>query len=73
MARITTAAQRRRKEIATAWMLLAPALIVMLIFTVYPVFRSVYLSMTKYRMGREAPEWIWFSNYQRLAGNATFL
>ena len=42
MARITTAAQRRRKEIATAWMLLAPALIVMLIFTVYPVFRSVY-------------------------------
>ena len=72
MARITTAAQRRRKEIATAWMLLAPALIVMLIFTVYPVFRSVYLSMTKYRMGMEAPEWIWFSNFERLAGNKTF-
>ena len=72
MARTTTAVQRRRKEIATAWMLLAPALIVMLIFTVYPVFRSVYLSMTKYRMGMEAPEWIWFSNFQRLAGNNTF-
>ena len=72
MALITTAAQRRRKEIATAYMLLAPALLVMLVFTVYPVLRSVFLSMTKYRMGMEAPEWIWFSNFQRLAGNSTF-
>ncbi len=72
MAQLTTAAQRRRKEIATAWLLLAPALLVMLVFTVYPVLRSVFLSMTKYRMGMEAPEWIWFSNFERLAGNKTF-
>ena len=44
----------------------------MLIFTVYPVLRSVYLSLTKYRMGMEAPEFIAFDNFARLFRNATF-
>ena len=72
MNRISTAADRRRKEVATAWGLIAPALIIMLIFTVYPVLRSVYLSLTKYRMGMEAPEFIAFDNFARLFRNATF-
>lgn len=72
MNRISTAAERRRKEVLTAWGLIAPALIIMLIFTVYPVLRSVYLSLTKYRMGMEAPEFIAFDNFARLFRNATF-
>lgn len=67
-----TAILRRRKEIGVAWALVAPALLVMLVFTVYPVFRSAYLSFTKYKLGMDAPQWIAFDNYLRLANSATF-
>lgn len=63
---------RRRKEIATAWALLLPAVLIMLIFTVYPVLRSAYLSLTKYKMGMAEPTFILFDNYVRLAGSSTF-
>jgi len=68
----TSAAQRARKDIATAWLLLLPALAFMLVFTVYPVLRSVALSMTKYRMGMPAPEWVGLDNYIRMANSSTF-
>jgi len=68
----TSAAQRARKETATAWLLLLPALAFMLVFTVYPVLRSVALSMTKYRMGMLAPEWVGLDNYIRMASSNTF-
>lgn len=72
MTRVTTAADRRRKEILTGWLLLLPAIGVMLVFTVYPVFRSGYLSLTKYKMGMDAPEWNAIGNYTRLFGSSTF-
>lgn len=53
----------KSKTTLQAWALLAPALIVMLIFTVYPVGRSLYLSFTKYTMGMKVPEWIGLKNY----------
>ena len=68
----SSAAIRRRKEVRTAWALLFPALFFMLIFTVYPVFRSMYLSLTKYKMGMSGPEWIGLGNFVKLAGSATF-
>lgn len=72
MNRPSTAAKRRRIEIASAWALVAPALIIMIIFTVYPVFRSILLSLTKYKMGMSAPEYIGVNNYIRLFHNSTF-
>jgi len=66
-----SATDRRRKEALQGWMLLIPALLIMLVFTVYPVFRSVYLSLFKYRMGK-VPEYIAFDNYVQLFGNSTF-
>ena len=67
----STAAARRRREALQGWMLLIPAVLIMLVFTVYPVFRSVYLSLFKYRMGK-VPEYIAFENYTYLFGNSTF-
>ena len=64
--------KRKRKEFFTAWGLMLPAVAVMLVFTVYPVFRSVYLSLCKYKMGMSAPEWTGFANYTRLFTNKTF-
>lgn len=72
MNRVSTAAGRKHKEWMQGWLLLLPAIAVMLVFTVYPVFRSVYLSMTKYKMGMDMPEWNNFANYTRLFGSATF-
>lgn len=63
--------KRTKKEI-TGWLLVAPALIFMLMFTVYPIFRSLYLSLTKYKLGMDAPEFIGLENYIKLAGTSLF-
>ncbi len=68
----TTAAIRRRREAGTAWLLVLPALLIMLVFTVYPVLRSLYLSFHKYKMGMDAAEFIGVDNYVRLANSSTF-
>lgn len=40
MNRVSTAVRRKRKEFLLGWLLLLPAIGVMLVFTVYPVLRS---------------------------------
>lgn len=72
MNRVSTAVRRKRKEFLLGWLLLLPAIGVMLVFTVYPVLRSGYLSLTKYKMGMDRPEWIAFGNYTRLFGSTLF-
>ena len=64
--------QREVRNNVVAWLLVAPSVIFMLIFTVYPIFRSVYLSLTKYRLGMQAPEFIGLENYINLAGSSLF-
>ena len=67
-----TKKQRDRRKNLMAWLLVAPSLIFMVIFTVYPIFRSIYLSLTKYKLGMKAPEWIGLQNYINLAGSSLF-
>ena len=64
--------KRARKEAAQGWLLIFPALIFMLIFTVFPIFRSVYLSLHKYKLGMMAPEFIGFENYITLFHSPLF-
>lgn len=68
-----TKKQRDLKKNLIAWLLVTPSLIFMLIFTVWPVFRSIYLSMTKYKLGMKAPDFIGLENYISLAGSSLFL
>lgn len=49
-----------------------PSLIFMAAFTVWPVFRSIWLSLTKYKLGMSAPEFIGLKNYISLAGSSLF-
>lgn len=49
-----------------------PSLIFMAAFTVWPVFRSIWLSLTKYKLGMSAPEFIGLKNYINLAGSSLF-
>lgn len=67
-----TKKQRALRNNLTAWILVAPSLIFMLVFTVYPVFRSIYLSLTRYRLGMQAPEFVGLENYIILFGSALF-
>lgn len=60
------------KDNAEGWMLVCPALIFMIIFTVFPIFRSVYLSLHKYKLGMANPEFIGFKNYISLFTSPLF-
>lgn len=67
-----TRKKRELKKNLLGWGLVAPALIFMLVFTVYPIFRSLYLSLTKYKLGMLNPEWIGLDNYASLFGSSLF-
>ncbi len=67
-----TKKQREFRRNITAWLLVAPALIFMLIFTVYPVFRSIALSLTNFKLGMQTPEFIGLANYTKLFGSKLF-
>lgn len=67
-----TRKQRELKKDLIGWLLVAPSLVFMTCFTVWPIFRSIYLSFTKYRMGMDKPEWIGFENYMNLFGSGLF-
>lgn len=69
---ITNEKNRARNEFIQGWLLLAPAFIIMMVFTVYPVVRSLVLSFTKYNMGMAKPEFILFDNYTRLFSQQLF-
>jgi multiple sugar transport system permease protein len=58
------ATERARAENALGWKLVAPAIIVMLIVTAYPMLRALYLSLFKYRLtAPDDREFAWLSNY----------
>ena len=64
--------QRMFRHNATAWLLVLPALTFMLIFTVYPIFRTIYLSLTTYKLGMQSPEFAGLANYVALFGKPLF-
>ena len=64
--------KRTVKTNLTAWALLAPSLVFLLTFTVFPIFRSIYLGFTRYELGMMKPEFIGLKNYVDLFGSAIF-
>lgn len=62
----STKTKRKNKEAIQGWLLITPALVFMVAFTVFPVFRSIYLSLCKYKLGMAAPEFIGLENYVKL-------
>ena len=58
-----TKKQRELRNTLIGWLLVMPSLIFMAAFTVWPVFRSIWLSLTKYKLGMSAPEFIGLKNY----------
>lgn len=62
----------RKYEGMIAWLLIMPALSFMLVFTLWPILRSVFLSLTKYKLGMKAPEFAGLSNYILLFNSSLF-
>jgi sn-glycerol 3-phosphate transport system permease protein len=55
-----------------AWLLLAPSVLFLLIFTVFPIFRSFYLGLTEYALGMWKPVFIGAKNYLTFARSPLF-
>lgn len=62
----------RIKNNLIAWTLMGPSLIFITMFTMYPIVRSVYLSLTNYRLGMSKPEFIGLANYITLFKSSLF-
>jgi arabinogalactan oligomer/maltooligosaccharide transport system permease protein len=59
------------RDSRTAWLYLAPALLVMLVITFYPLFFQLYISFTSFGLanvpaGSRSPDWVGLGNYQRI-------
>lgn len=55
-----------------AWLLLAPTVFFLIVFTVYPIIRSCYLSFTAYELGMREPSFIGMENYISFAKSGLF-
>ena len=62
---------RRRLEELTAWLFISPVVLGILIFTVYPVLFSLYVSFTRWNL-ISAPKWRGVGNYVELFTNDRF-
>ena len=75
MARTTGVRRGRYRQLKIdlrAWLLIAPALVFILIFTVYPILRSLWLSLNQLEMGMDKPIFVGFQNYLQLASDPLF-
>lgn len=50
----------------------APAVILMLVILIAPVFIAAILSFTDYNLGNPGAEWVGFDNYERMIGRSTY-
>ncbi len=60
-----------RRLSATPYLFLAPALVLIGIFVVYPIFSVIYYSFTDYSISTP-PVWIGTENYEKLVADPTF-
>ncbi len=57
----------------TAFLLLSPWLVTLVVFWVYPLFYALFLSFTKYKTLTTETIWIGFANYKKLFSDPAFL
>lgn len=70
---LSAAARRnRRMENIAGYLFLSPWLIGLIVFTIIPIFASLYFSFTDYNM-LTAPGWVGLDNYSRLFSDPRFI
>lgn len=63
----------RLKKIETVALFILPALIPLMVFWIYPIFRSIYISFTNWDYMTPDYEFVMFDNYVRLFKDSRFL
>lgn len=63
--------QQARQDLSS-YGLLAPGLILIVVFTVFPIIRSMYLGFTEYGYINSTPVWVGLENYRALADTRLF-
>lgn len=57
----------------TTWLFLAPWIVTLLLFWLYPLLHSLYLSFTDYSILSAKPHWVGLENFSRLFSDEDFL
>ncbi len=60
-----------RSDGTLRWLMPAPAVLLLIGFTIVPLIETIRLSFFKVRLGRP-PDWIWLDNYIRVFSDQTF-
>jgi raffinose/stachyose/melibiose transport system permease protein len=68
-----TGSPRRFQDNLTIFAFLLPAIVLFLLFVVYPIFRSVYYSFFDWKGFGPAEDFIWFDNYRNILKDRVFL
>src|SRR5574342_824796 len=63
----------RRGVRLTPYLFLLPALVLFLVFRVYPLVNGLWLSLTSARLGRTQYTFVGLSNYEKLLSDDRFL
>src|SRR3989449_11448640 len=61
-----------RRQARTAYLFLAPGLLLFAVFRVYPLLEGLRLSFTNARLGRATYQFVGLANYARLADDTRF-
>ncbi len=64
---------RKRSDLRTALLFSAPAVLPMLVFWIYPIFRSLYISLTDWDYISPTYKMVWFENYASILDSSGFL
>src|SRR2546421_9409127 len=62
---------RRRREIALGYLFLAPALLLLLVFEIFPIFYGLYISTCDWRL--RCASFVGLANYARAFGDPDVL
>jgi ABC-type sugar transport system permease subunit len=66
------AGRRRRRQARTAYLFLAPGLLLFVVFRLYPLLEGLRLSLTNARLGRATYQYVGLANYARLVDDTRF-
>ncbi len=65
--------KRQRSDWKVALLFSAPALIPMLVFWIYPIFRSLSISLTDWDYISPTYNYVWFENYETIFSSSQFM
>jgi ABC-type sugar transport system permease subunit len=64
--------RRRRRRFQPAWLFMAPSLLILGVFVLFPILQSLYYSFFNWTVGASSQEWLGLGNYIKLFHDPQF-